>query len=71
MTREERIKFWSEEVGPPPKINCEPNKCTKRDNGYHFYLRCTCGAEMNIDCGEWDWFKRCPNCGTTCEEVIE
>lgn len=61
-------RYWKIEIEPLSKIHTESDKCTKRGNGYTFYLSCTCGAEMNIDCGEWDWFKMCPNCGAICEE---
>ena len=44
------------------------NKCIKRKNGYHLYLRCTCGCELNADIYYWSDFKLCPSCGT---KVIE
>ena len=66
MTREEWRKYWTEEVGPPPKITY--NKCIKRLHDYSFHIKCTCGAEANVESFYWNTFKHCPGCGTTCEE---
>ena len=44
------------------------NKCIKKANGYHLYLRCTCGCELNADIYYWSDFKLCPSCGA---KVIE
>ena len=39
------------------------HKCTKRENGYSFCVKCTCGAEFNVDRYYWEYFKKCPNYG--------
>ena len=70
VNEEERRKFWTEEVGPLPKMP-EPHKCTKRLHNYSFHIKCTCGAEASVESWYWNTFKYCPGCGTTCEEVIE
>jgi hypothetical protein len=61
-------RYWEVEIGPPPKINTEPNICTKSLYGYSFHIKCTCGFEANVESFYWDRFKLCPGCGTTCEE---
>lgn len=64
-------RYWEEEVGPPPKINTEPNECIKYLHNYSFHIKCTCGVEANIESVYWNDFKRCPGCGTICKEVEE
>ena len=44
------------------------HKCTKRENGYSFYVKCTCGAEFNVDSYYLEYFKKCPNCGAKMED---
>ena len=67
MIQEEYIKFWNEEVGRPPKIP-QGNKCFKRQNGYSFYAKCTCGMEWSLDSRYYNDFNRCPKCGAKCME---
>jgi hypothetical protein len=40
------------------------NKCTKTEHGYSFFVKCECGFEINIDIFYYDWFRKCPNCGS-------
>ena len=45
------------------------HRCTKQLNGaYSFYVKCTCGAEFNVDSFYWRQFKLCPSCGA---KIIE
>lgn len=53
------------------KNNACSNKCIKKQHGYHLYLRCTCGCELNSDIYYWDDFKLCHSCGTEAVEEEE
>ena len=43
-------------------------KCIKQQNGYHLYIRCECGCELNADIYYWNKFKYCPNCAAKIDE---
>lgn len=70
---EERIKFWSEEVDPPPKINEIVNKkcefCSRFNfkntgidiNKYGVSIFTTCSGDCEVP--KEKRFKYCPRCG--------
>ena len=55
--------FFVKEAPAADVVEVSKHRCTKRENGYSFYVKCTCGATFNIDSYYCNYFKLCPNCG--------